>query len=70
MRIRFVPRDRDDELLRWIEQRCAGVSLTRIAADSGIFPEAIRVATLKVMEADLEESGEDKNAVRRRYWRS
>lgn len=55
----------DEELLRWIRLRCAGLSTTVIAETCSATGTYIRAATNRVVTADVAVSGDD---VRRGYW--
>ncbi len=65
IRIQFVPRERDEELLEWIYLRVAGwrwIDIARIAGKRG---GHIQMACEGVRRADREEGGED---VEGAYW--
>ena len=67
-RVKGVLRERDDEVLAWVQLRSAGWSLSRIARAYHTTSGPVQVATDKVMKADLAESGEPRHEVRARYW--
>lgn len=55
---------RDDErLLGMLALRCAGVSSAAIAERVGAKPEGVRIATTRVRNDDLEQSGEPARVV-------
>lgn len=66
MSARVVGRASDERFLRWIADRCRGLSSIAIAARDGVAVSQILAATNAVKHADARESGED---VRRAYWR-
>lgn len=68
MKIRSVPRWRDEQVLWMLRQRQAGKSLTWIERRLGIAQGLAAQATVAVMRADLAESGEPEGLVRRAYW--
>ena len=57
----------DERTLTMLAMRCNGTASIRIAADFGIHPRTVCEHTLKVMRADLKESGERKSDVLRGY---
>jgi len=65
--VRHVPRHHDDEILHWIRLRASGATWTSIAHDAGRQPNSIQRACQKVMEADVNESGEPEREVRKCY---
>lgn len=58
----------DETILAWVRRRAAGESVAQIAPDYGVTPGAVRTTTIRVMTADLAESGEDPRIVARAYW--
>jgi hypothetical protein len=61
-----IPTRSDDELLlTWIKRRCKGHPSSVIARAFGVSQERIRTATSRVMQADMNESGESVDA---QYW--
>ena len=69
MSIQPVPRCADEVLLQMLALRCAGQSSRDVADRLGVRPEAVRVATNRVLEADLLESGEPASKVLAWYWK-
>ena len=65
---RVSTRADDLRVLSWLGRRASGVSSAAIAAADGVRPEAVRVATSRVMAADLAESGEPEAVIRAYYW--
>lgn len=59
----------DEAVLDMVRRRCAGESSGQIAARYGIPSEKARVATTRVRNADLEESGEPARVILAAYWR-
>ncbi|PWE32762.1 hypothetical protein DDZ14_08425 [Maritimibacter sp. 55A14] len=68
MRVRDTPRDSDELVLSWIAQRSGGIGPSAIARAHGLPSQRVSVATARVLEADLAQSGEDPEQVRRAYW--
>lgn len=58
----------DEALLRMVRLRASGLSSADVAARVGLTPEAVRVATSRVVQDDIDMSGEDVAAVRAAYW--
>lgn len=56
--IRFIPRERDDQLLMWLEATAAGVPCKKIAAIHGTTPQTVQITLKKIRDADVAESGE------------
>jgi hypothetical protein len=70
MRIRNVPRDRDEHLLEMLHMRCSGMTSGQIARRLGTSQQNVSEATGNVLAADLTESGEPPARVRLAYqWR-
>lgn len=69
MTIQPVPRCADEVLLQMLTLRCAGHSSRDVAERLGVRPETVRVATNRVVEADLLESGEPAREVLAWYWK-
>lgn len=67
-RIAKVPRERDDQVLRWLAMRCRGLSIKKVAKAEGVKASTVERATREVMKDDLELSGEPEGTVRRAYW--
>ena len=65
--IRSVPRERDDQLLLWLQARLRGISCSQIARIRGVAPETFQITIKKIKDADLRESGEDPAEVLRGY---
>lgn len=61
-------REIDEAVLTMIRLRALGETSAKIAKRFHTSPEYVRVCTNKVRGADLRESGEDRDAVARRYW--
>lgn len=61
-------RERDDEVLKWIEHRAAGHSLRQVAEKFGSKSSLVSAATCNILAADLEYSGEPRAAVLGAYW--
>lgn len=68
--VKDVPRERDEVVLIWIKLRKTGWSPQKIASRTGEQASVIDMATRRVMNADIEESGENPQRVRNAYWRS
>lgn len=66
----IVTRSDDVRLLDWLRRRTAGETSDQIGARYGETSARVRVATNRVLEADLKLSGEDPGQVRASYWRS
>jgi hypothetical protein len=59
----------DDEFLLWlVRQRAAGATPTDLATRLGRTTQYVTTATNRVMEADIEESGEPEAELRTHYW--
>ena len=58
MRVRSVPRSRDDQVLGWLARRVLGWSWGRIASEAGDRPGNVATACRKVRDADRAEAGE------------
>ena len=58
MRVRSVPRSRDDEVLAWLARRVLGWTWGRIALEAGDSAGNVNVACRKVRDADMAEAGE------------
>lgn len=56
----------DETLLAWLHQRASGVSSSDIANRYGVTATRVRTATNRVMQADMEESGE--SGLAGKYW--
>ena len=67
MTVRHIPRARDDEVLAWINLRCAGHSTTKIGRMFGKAGAVVTQTTNNVKLADIAESGEADAA--KAYWR-
>lgn len=67
-RIIPIPRERDDQLLSWMQRRANGESARDIAKSEGVGPGQVIIATNNVMDADFKESGEPAHIVSRWYW--
>lgn len=67
MRVRTVSRERDEKLLAWLNARKQGVSVGKISASSGSAKGTITAACCRIMAADIAESGEPEDEVRRAY---
>lgn len=66
----YTPTRTDDEaVLRCIELRIEGYTSPQIAAAVGVTASNIRTATNRVLDADLDESGEDRAVVLAANWR-
>lgn len=63
------PRGRvaDEQLLRMLQLRAGGLSSGAIAERMNIAPEGVRIATNRVRDADLAESGEPAELVMQHY---
>lgn len=66
MRIRHVPRERDDEVLDWIALRLSGVSANEIARRYGR-KSAVVVQTINLVRDDDIAASPGENA-ERSYW--
>lgn len=66
--IRSVPRKQDDIVLLWLALRAKGMSNGKIGKLCGKGDAHIAAITNKVMRADIAESGEAPDTVRRAYW--
>ena len=58
MRVRSVPRARDEEVLGWLARRVLGWTWSRIAMEAGDQPGNVTTACRKVRDADIAEAGE------------
>ena len=58
MRVRSVPRERDDEILGWLAARVLGVPWAHLAQRAGIAVGTIKVTCRNVRDADRAEAGE------------
>ncbi len=65
VRVRDVPRSRDDEVLRWVRLRSIGFSTVEIAKRAKASAGYIVSTTNKVRDCDERESGEDISSA---YW--
>ena len=66
-----MPKSRFSEelIIEWIRDRRAGVSTQKIADRyDDVAAAAVRVATDRVLKADIAESGERESIVRGAYW--
>ncbi|MFD1913818.1 hypothetical protein [Halodurantibacterium flavum] len=64
-----VTRASDELVLRWLSLRTdAQLDCNVIGERFGVSQERVRVATNRVRDADLDESGEDYEAVKAQYW--
>lgn len=64
-----MTRKDDEKLLIWLKLRRMGVAPTRIAEASGTVVSIVCRTTMRVLDADLEESSdEDPDQVRAAYW--
>lgn len=68
LRIRHVPRERDEQLLGWLARRTFGESANAIARSVGQNAGQLIAATNAIRTADITESGEDRSVVERGYW--
>lgn len=59
----------DRQVLNMVRLRAAGFTSVEIAARYGFTSEKVRIATNRVMNADLMESGEPARVVLAAYWR-
>lgn len=61
----------DERLLHWIKLRRGGWPLGRISREVGCLAgrNAVGAATDRVLQRDLEQSGEDPEIVRAAYWK-
>jgi hypothetical protein len=57
--IRSIPRERDDQLLLWLQARLRGISCSQIARIRGVAPETVQITIKKIKDAGLRESGEN-----------
>ena len=64
----MTARANDERLLAMLAARASGMSSAEVAEVFGVAPAGVRVHTNKVMNADLEESGEPPDRVRAAYW--
>lgn len=70
LRIRDVPRERDEHLLEMLHMRVSGMTAGQIARRLGTSQQNVSEATGNVLAADLAESGEPEGRVRAAYqWR-
>lgn len=67
IKIFHVPRERDEMVLQWLELRRTGHTVAEIGDMDDENPGTVRAATNRVRDADLTESGESLNLVRRAY---
>jgi hypothetical protein len=65
--IRSIPRERDDQLLLWLQARLRGISCSQIARIRGVAPETVQITIKKIKDADPRESGDDPAEVLRHY---
>lgn len=65
---RFSPRSDDERLLLMVELRRQGCALSEIGPLFDMTGHAVRVATDRVLKADIRESGEPSTVVVRGYW--
>ncbi len=65
MRIRHIPRERDEELLEWIRRKIDGWTWGEIARAFGRSAVSVQNACFNVRKADAAESGEDVTGA---YW--
>lgn len=61
-------REDDERLLSWVGLRAAGWSAAQVARHVGLTRERVQIATLRVRDADIAESGEPIGEVARFYW--
>lgn len=54
-RVRFVPRERDDEVLRWLAMRDAGVPIAEIARRCGVKDYQSVQSAMKAVDEESEE---------------
>lgn len=62
---REASRHDDEMLLDWIKLRAGGQKSVRIGETYGVSGQRVSTATVRVMQADMAESGEDVTGV---YW--
>lgn len=67
-RIISVPRERDDQVLRWLAMRHRGMSIAAVAKAEGVGAANVERATNCVVADDIKLSGEPEATVRRDYW--
>lgn len=63
-----LSRAEDERLLDWLACRTAGQTARQIGGRYGVTQEAVRVATVRVRDADIAESGEPREIVEGGYW--
>lgn len=61
-------RERDEVVLDWLAQKCAGLTWKQIGARCGVNWQAVQNACMNVRRADREKSGEPTATVERGYW--
>jgi len=66
---RTASRRDDDRALHMLELRRDGLSCGALGRLFGMTGSAVRVATNRILDADLRESGEPAEVVRAAYWR-
>jgi|GEM_PF-3717322 len=62
-----VPRERDDAVLRWLRLHLKGYTPSEIGEMEAEKPATISASLTRVRDADLTESGESLQLVRRAY---
>lgn len=67
-RVRDIPRDRDDVMLRMIEAKCLGQTWDQVGEIDGITGNAAQCAVNPIRRDDIEWSGEPAGVVRAGYW--
>ena len=63
-----INRATDEKHLAWLRLRSDGASCRKIARLWGVTDAAVVTSTNKALAADLSESGEPEQDVRREYW--
>lgn len=68
--VKDVPRRQDEIVLAWLKLRLTGWSAEKIAAKTGVRSSAVDMATRRVRDADIAESGDGEERVKKAYWRA
>lgn len=71
MRIKHVPRSRDNIVLLWIKLRCAGKTASEIGRLSNMSTENVWATIERIKRDDIAaaiKNGEDPETVRKAYW--
>lgn len=66
--IKILGRHADERHLRWLAWRCEGYTARQIGDAEGYSQEHVRVATNRIKEADIYQSGEPHDIVKEAYW--